>query len=70
MERGHAKLRLGGVDGETIALKALQNETEVLTVILKGGAGHQKNVHIVETEFIKTTQHLIHKPLEGLGCIP
>ena len=56
------------VDSETIALKALQNEMEVLTVILRGGAGHQEIVHIVETEFIKTTQHLIHKPLECLGC--
>jgi len=63
----HTKQGLRDIDDQVMVLEMLQYETEVLKMFLTGRTCYQKVINITK---IKIMQHLIHKPLEGLGRIP
>ena len=57
------------MDLEAVILQTGENLVEMVPVFLCNGAGDQ-NVVQVGVDKGETTEDLVHKSLEGLGCIP
>ena len=67
-ESGLGKNTFGQVDQKTVGLENVQNGGEMGKVRGEVGAGHQ-NVVQVDKHKGKTTEEIIHEPLESLGSI-
>lgn len=55
--------------GNVILLKSLKNKVKVPVIFALVYIGNKDIISIQEHQ-IDTTMHLVHEPLEYLGCIP